>query len=116
MELKYKPWIGGILFLMGLVNLSLAALTSRTLGIVSGLLILVLGVLMLTRPVVSLSRSKIGMRNLLGMEIRRHDLTAGNYRVENNKIYVNGKKRVSLWSLDADEGAVRNYLAGHDMA
>lgn len=110
MDLKYKPAIGTVMLLIGLANFVLAAAAGRNLGMLSGAVFTLLGILMLTKSPVGLSPKSIAMRNLVGMELKRHHLTPGNFEVRNNKIYVDGKKRVSLWMFDADEQAVRDFL------
>jgi hypothetical protein len=111
MELKYKPWIGGFFVALGALNSGLSAATGGTFGILLGAVFLVVGVLMLLRPVVTLSPNAIGMRNLLGMEMKRHEVTPDNVRVEGNKVYVDDTKRLSLWMFNTDEATVRAYLA-----
>ena len=61
----------------------------------------------MTRPMVVVSPDRIGMKNLLGMELRTH---TGELAVQDNKIFVNGKKKVSLWMFDQDESSVRSFL------
>jgi len=112
MELKYKPVIGVLMLVLGLVNLVLTLLTQSLPGILLGGLITIIGILMLSRPMVDLAPSSIGMRNLLGMELKRHHLTEGNFEVRDNKIFVDGKRKVSLMMFDTDEETVRNYLTG----
>lgn len=46
MELKYKPVVGVLILVLGLVNLVLSLLTGSVLGIITGLVFSLLGVLM----------------------------------------------------------------------
>jgi hypothetical protein len=110
MELKYKPWIGGFFGVLGAVNIVLSAMTGRNFGILIGAVFVVVGVLMVSRPVVTLAPDAIGMRNLLGVEVKRHEVTPDNVRVEGNKVYVNDAKQLSLWMFNTDEATVRDYL------
>jgi membrane protein CcdC involved in cytochrome C biogenesis len=107
MEVKYKPFVGITILVLGLANLVLAGMTSFLGSFVVGGIFTILGGLMIVRPALRLSAESIGMKNMLGMEVKTH---SGQFEVRDNKVFVDGKKKVSLWMFDVDEATVRSQL------
>lgn len=107
MEVKYKPFVGITILVLGLANLVLATATGAIGSVVLGGIFSILGVLMIVRPALRLSPQSIGMKNMLGMEVKTH---SGQFEVRDNKVFVDGKKKVSLWMFDVDEATVRSQL------
>jgi hypothetical protein len=119
MKIRHNRVIAAIILILGAFVLFAGLFMKAVPSIFIGLLNVLIGIMMMVQPQLVISRSRVELKNLLGMTMKTRDFDyPSQLELEDSKFYINrnGKREKimtvnKIFSHGPDVDALRSYIA-----